>query len=278
MIECAICHKEMYMITDPHLRLHGITMPEYRKTYPDAQITSEETLRNISNASRTMWANSTPDTRKARLNSIWITRRATGMASGSLKGKTYEEIHGVEKAEELRQARRSSQFWTNVTYEERIKYAILGSHKAALLQETDPAYQKRRAQSLSKGVKSYWDNVSAADKKKRIHLSIQSLNIKPNKAELGLHALLNRLFPNEWEYVGDGALIIGGKCPDFANINGRKQLIELFGDYWHRGEDPTERVNIFKLYGFQCLVIWERELKNPTELAWKLLAYARRKS
>ena len=91
-----------------------------------------------------------------------------------------------------------------------------------------------------------------------------SRGVKPNKLEKHFEKFLNSIQPNEWKYVGDGQLIIGGKCPDFVNINGKKQLIELYGDYWHKGQDPENRKKIFKEFGWNTLVIWERDIrKNP---------------
>lgn len=55
---------------------------------------------------------------------------------------------------------------------------------------------------------------------------------------------------------------------DFINVNGHKQIIELFGDYWHgvkaRCYEETEegRIKLFNQYGFDTLIIWESELKN----------------
>lgn len=100
---------------------------------------------------------------------------------------------------------------------------------------------------------------------------------KPNKQELKLQAILNNHFPSEWKFVGDGQLIIGGLCPDFSNINGRKCLIELFGDYWHSDKmveswNRTElgRIMLYNSYGYKCLVIWEHELSNEKALAEKV--------
>lgn len=105
---------------------------------------------------------------------------------------------------------------------------------------------------------------------------------KPNKQELNLQAILNSHFPNEWRFVGDGQLIIGGLCPDFTNINGKKLLIEFFGDYWHSAKmagswTRTElgRVMCYNSYGYKCLVIWEHELKDEKVLIEKVKAWQR---
>jgi len=87
-------------------------------------------------------------------------------------------------------------------------------------------------------------------------------NLKPNKPESFLTNLLESLYPSQWKYTGDFSFTINGKCPDFVNCNGQKKIIELFGDYWHRGQDPEDRINMFKPFGYETLVIWEHELKN----------------
>jgi len=91
---------------------------------------------------------------------------------------------------------------------------------------------------------------------------MKARNITPNKTELRFEKFLNKILPSEYEFVGDGQLIIGGRCPDYVNINGRKKLIELYGDYWHRNDDPQDKINHYKQYGFETLIVWEHELKD----------------
>ena len=98
----------------------------------------------------------------------------------------------------------------------------------------------------------------------------KSLHLKPNKPEAQLNKILQKLRPNEYKYVGDFSFILGGKSPDFMNINGKKKLIELFGDYWHKDDDPQERIDFFKQYGFDTLIVWEKELKDNKNLLVKL--------
>lgn len=101
---------------------------------------------------------------------------------------------------------------------------------------------------------------------------------KPNTKEL----LLQHLLPDEWKFVGNGEVVLGGRCPDFINTNGKKQIIELFGSYWHsykkigRGKQEEEdlRKSHFSKYGYQTLVIWESELKNPTKIIEKVTSFS----
>jgi len=106
--------------------------------------------------------------------------------------------------------------------------------------------------------------------------------IKPNKSELALNDLLNKILPGEYKFVGDFQFVVGGKCPDFLNVNGQKKLIELFGGYWHDPEyfpadsSSKDRIDHFKPYGFDTLVIREHELKDIKQLREKILLFNKR--
>lgn len=94
---------------------------------------------------------------------------------------------------------------------------------------------------------------------------------KPNKSELKLLSILQKVNPS-WRYVGDGKLIISGKCPDFSDNNGK--LIELFGRHWHEPEEERERADFFKERGYVTLVIWEHELKDEMAVTTKVVNFA----
>jgi len=122
-------------------------------------------------------------------------------------------------------------------------------------------------------MKEVWQSPDFRDRV--VRATLLASRIVPNQAEKYLLNLLESAYPNEWAFVGDGQLIIAGKNPDFANINGRKQLIELFGDYWHKGENPQDRIEIFRHYGYDTLVIWERELEDIEALLPKIDNFVR---
>jgi G:T-mismatch repair DNA endonuclease (very short patch repair protein) len=96
---------------------------------------------------------------------------------------------------------------------------------------------------------------------------------RPTFPESQLSSSLNLLFPGEYKYVGNGEIIIAGKNPDFININGKKKIIEMYGDYWHRNDDPQERIDLFKQYGYDTLIVWQRELKDIPKLQEKLESF-----
>lgn len=102
----------------------------------------------------------------------------------------------------------------------------------------------------------------------------------PNLQEQELQIILDDLFPNEYKFVGDFELFINGKNPDFISLKNKK-VIEFFGAYWH-GEHMTgkketiheeERTNHFVESGFDCIVIWDYELKEQEILINKLKTF-----
>jgi len=108
----------------------------------------------------------------------------------------------------------------------------------------------------------------------RVRNILKGLAMRPTKPETNLDQFLQEWQPGEWLYNGDGKyLVIAGKAPDFININGRKALIELYGDYWHKGENPEDRIAVFGRYGYPTLIIWEHELQAPDVLREKVLSF-----
>ena len=98
-------------------------------------------------------------------------------------------------------------------------------------------------------------------------------HIHPNKPELLLLGLLESVYPGEWEFVGDGQLIIAGRNPDFWN--GDHKLLEMWGNYWHQGENPEDRIRLFKEHGYDTLIIWEEELKYPDKVLERIAEFIR---
>jgi len=122
-------------------------------------------------------------------------------------------------------------------------------------------------EKISEGVKLLWQSDEYVKKQ------MKSRNVMPNKAEMYLQSILNSIFfENQFQYVGDGKEIIGGKCPDFIDLINNK-IIELYGDYWHRGQNPQDRIDYFKQFGYDTLVIWESELKDIEVLKNKLTSF-----
>ncbi len=97
----------------------------------------------------------------------------------------------------------------------------------------------------------------------------------PNKPEKALLTVLSSL---NFQYNGDGPLVIFGKVPDFWD--GQKRVVEAYGCYWHgcpdcfpKGEkqdDSRERIDLFKQQDYDCLIIWEHELRDMDKVISKI--------
>lgn len=90
-------------------------------------------------------------------------------------------------------------------------------------------------------------------------------NKYPTKIEVIIQNVLNELCPNEFIYNGDCKIQVGSKYPDFININDKKKLIEVNGDYWHTEEEQEQRNEYFKKLGYETLFIWQSEIKADLE-------------
>ncbi len=138
-----------------------------------------------------------------------------------------------------------------------------------------------RRKAIGESHKRNWQNPSYRERV--IRNSRASGNIRPNKPESLVIEMFNEIDPNKWAFVGDGQLIIGGKNPDISNVDGAKKLCEVFGNYWHgkraRCYEETEegRKALFAKYGFSCLVIWERELKDVEKVRVKIREFCEAK-
>lgn len=113
---------------------------------------------------------------------------------------------------------------------------------------------------------------------------IRGNHYSPNKAETALEQMLLSI-DLPYKYVGDGSFRIKWYCPDYVNINGKKNLIEFNGCYFHgcpicglekslQAERAIKRdrrkQQVYKNFGWNCLIIWEHELKNPQALLEKV--------
>jgi len=140
----------------------------------------------------------------------------------------------------------------------------------------DRIFSKEWKKKIGEASKKRWQNIKY--KERSLKALYKTLRLKPNKSERRLRNKLNKMFPGEYKFVGDGKVWINGKNPDFININGQKKIIELFGDYWHskkitgikKKEHRKQRQKIFAEYGYKTLVVWERLLKNIPKLEIKL--------
>ena len=178
-------------------------------------------------------------------------KRALDGSRKRLLGKKYDDIYGLNKSMEIRNKMSKS-----------MKLSINNGHAPRHFKKNDA-----RTKEISiLGGKA----------------SLISKNIKPNKPEKLLINLFKK-YNLPYKYTGDGSFWIEKLNPDFVNCNGSKKCIEFFGDVFH---DPKKsfwkirykstergRKQILKKYGWDCLIIWEHELKDMGAVTEKILNF-----
>lgn len=63
-----------------------------------------------------------------------------------------------------------------------------------------------------------------------------------------------------WKTLKDGTLV----NPDFK-VTGQRKFMEIYGDYWHRNDNPYDLIYQYAEIDYECLVIWEHEIKNDLD-------------
>lgn len=85
--------------------------------------------------------------------------------------------------------------------------------------------------------------------------------VKPTNPE----RIFNKMTPDVVRYVGDGQFFITTNKrthnPDFV-IEGQYKVIEIFGDFWHKGEDLNKLIKEYAEVGFDCIIFWQHEVLN----------------
>jgi len=103
---------------------------------------------------------------------------------------------------------------------------------------------------------------------------------RPTKLEKGFINFFDT-YNVPFNYCGNGSLIIGGKCPDFVESNGKKICLEVGNKreksvprknriYKNWQEYEQQRISHFAGFGWKCLVLWENELENEVLLNNKI--------
>ncbi len=112
----------------------------------------------------------------------------------------------------------------------------------------------------SEGMKRVWKDPE--QRKQRTISRARSTRYACSAQELALVPLMSE---RGFQHTGDGKFFVTGKdghirVPDFVNRAERK-IFELWGDYWHRGENPQELVEWYRQAGWEAEVRWISELQ-----------------
>jgi hypothetical protein len=153
------------------------------------------------------------------------------------------------------------------TAEERSAHAMRGYLRAV---EVHGASEFGRRGGVS-GSAGLW---SKPGQKDRHRVRIQQMN-----ASGSMQQNPNKLERKFWDMIGQDRIefasfrfwktIVEDRgvkhiTPDFR-VPGTMRMIEVFGDYWHGGENPQDRIDLWRSVGCECLVVWEHEINARNE-------------
>lgn len=128
---------------------------------------------------------------------------------------------------------------------------------------------------------------------KRAREMAHKVNSSPELTKKRMRALLNNPTKPEkriiqvieghefpFKFVGDGSILIGNFNPDFIATNSSKKLIEVFGRAFHDPNksffqpdwkrQPFGRIAYFAQRGYDCLILWDDELKDEGALVKRI--------
>ena len=286
MIKCRICGKEFLKINHTHLKIHNMTVQEYRRRFPDAPLVDESVRKKISQN------NGMKNPEVAKKVSELLKGRPSPNRGKPLSPEHRRKISEAHKrlwTPERRRWLSKHTSFRDPKVIEKIRRKNIGRRRDDVKGEKNPAKRPEVRKKISQKLKGRphpWargDNNPLRNPKiiekikrtrrlkynggwyskegiKKIARNLPEEFKRPTKPEK-LFIQMIKKYSLLFRYVGDGALWIGGMNPDFVHLHENK-VVEIFGEYWHRDEDPQERINAFAKYGWNCMVIWEYELKK----------------
>ena len=194
---------------------------------------------------------------------------ARGHGKKSAAAREQERLKTIERWKDKEYRKKTADGIQNALGTEKYSKKQSLAMRAAL---SGPQYRKKR----SKIAKELWQrpefreehlahlkkiNSDPVIRERKIRKAFEAMKMKQSPLEKSLFRLLQDHFPDVWKYTGNGSILIGLKNPDFMSKQGNR-IIELYGEYWHKGEDGQKRIAHFKKFGYDTLIIWEHELKN----------------
>lgn len=190
-----------------------------------------------------------------------------------IKNRYFYYHYGTKKVKVLDMINAYKQFSLR-NMQEKFRIDCKTIKKLLILSQID--IKNRGAQAGSR------NSVFAAIKNKnwKNPMSSPCFSIRPTKPEIQFKHICDK-YDLPFRYTGNGKFWIEGINPDFVDSDGKKVIVEIFGDYWH---DPNKRKisykatekgrkALLKKYGWECAIVWESEIKEEDIILKKLRKY-----
>lgn len=114
---------------------------------------------------------------------------------------------------------------------ERMSKAATRENNRRVMRSEHPFSSKENKELTGRLSREFWNTPGKEEEKERIKGDIvrKVLSSRDKTSpEISLEGLLDELFPGEFRF-NNGWFVLGGKVPDFVNVNGKKLLVEMFG-------------------------------------------------
>ncbi len=225
----------------------------------------------------------TPEAREAsrdRLNELWQNPEFCRNVADAATKMCKERWQEPEFREMMTEQARKTMTSNNAVWWQDDEYRGKHSERQSKMMKTkwkDPAYRDLHIAKLNR----VWED---PEQRKRASLRFRALWKDPvfvkkmmelrGRRPNGLESLFDDLTTPRIAYVGDGTFFKTWpngriKNPDFRvydkDGNPVKMIVELFGDYWHKGDDVQLHMEMWHRIGYSLLVIWEHELHEDQE-------------
>lgn len=226
-MKCEICGKIFRQITTTHLKKHNITVYEYKIMFPNSLIMEED----ISN-----------------------------FLSNKCKEQNKNENFGFKYNHKVNQGKIPWNKGISIGHNKALKKRIVSDDTRLKISKAKKKWYKEHP-GFNAGEKNAMFGKKLSEKHVMALLGAKQTNNRINKIEKEAY---RTLIQYGFRYVGDRSLWLRfkdgtHKCPDFIN-NDMKIIVEVYGDYWHKNDNPEGIINKYKEIGWKCYVFWEHEI------------------
>lgn len=235
---CEICKKEFKQITNSHLvKEHGSNIKEYKNNFPNSPIMSENTRKFLSEKCQKQHENKIGDFGFNEGHKINEGKTPFN------KGKTKYDDEGVKKYSEKLKGLKKSENLKKILSEKALDGYRSGNRKKLIGQDNP-----------------MWGRKLTEEHRLKLHSSSRS-GLKMTKPEIKISQIL---YDYGFIYTGNREFwlkFLNGKNknPDFI-LEGRKIAVEVFGNYWHKDENPNDLIEEYRKIGWDCMVLWECDI------------------
>jgi len=132
-------------------------------------------------------------------------------------------------------------------------------------------FEEQRERNLKRLAKHKYDDEfrkKMSEKNVRLHkegrfMNVYGSNNKSSKVELSLKPVLEPLgyvsTQDKRYFIGNPK--VGVHIPDYVKSDTR-EIVEVWGTYWHRGENPQDLIDWYAKQGWTARVVWENEVAD----------------